>query len=419
MSEFNVTASLQAVVDESSLRTAEQTIADRLGNVTVDVDTGAGASTPAADGGTASQSLARSAGNTGPSVTGGTSAAEPEGLSDILTAQLEVQESLLEAVEDINGGGGGLFGEGGILSLVSETAVSAGGEVAGTTGEVLASAVGPAVGSAIGSVLPGLLGQDDSGGPGVSGSVSLQRPDWVPLAVEDPGTVSVEDAGDVAVDLTRPQWLPLQVSEPSEVPVEDLDTIPVEDVTPLGVNDPSPLGVESVTLSVEQPTLGVNDPSPLGVSDPSPLSVESVEPIPVNAPESIPVTVSVAPGGGDGFGLPIGPPAIPALLGREGARAESKDPADRNIVEEVLAELTPKLGRRSAATSVALEAVDTRSDPGGSDRPTRRRNETKVEITTNVEGTGGISEREAERIAERKAEEVRREIERKIGRGRR
>ena len=397
MSEFNVTASLQAVVDESSLRTAEQTIADRLGNVTVDVDTGAGASTPAADGGTASQSLARSAGNTGPSVTGGTSAAEPEGLSDILTAQLEVQESLLEAVEDINGGGGGLFGEGGILSLVSETAVSAGGEVAGTTGEVLASAVGPAVGSAIGSVLPGLLGQDDSGGPGVSGSVSLQRPDWVPLAVEDPGTVSVEDAGDVAVDLTRPQWLPLQVSEPSEVPVEDLDTIPVEDVTPLGVNDPSPLGV----------------------SDPSPLSVESVEPIPVNAPESIPVTVSVAPGGGDGFGLPIGPPAIPALLGREGARAESKDPADRNIVEEVLAELTPKLGRRSAATSVALEAVDTRSDPGGSDRPTRRRNETKVEITTNVEGTGGISEREAERIAERKAEEVRREIERKIGRGRR
>jgi hypothetical protein len=82
--------------------------------------------------------------------------------------------------------------------------------------------------------------------------------------------------------------------------------------------------------------------------------------------------------------------------------------------------LTPNLGGTAAAAGVAFEAVDSQpqTPPEGGDmrlrNAARRQNETRVEVTTNVEGTGGISEREAERIAERKAEETRRELERKI-----
>ena len=256
MADFSTTASLE--LTEASLQAAEQTIADRLGTVSVAVE--ADAPAPAPDAGAASQSLS-SAGGAGPSVTGGTTASEPEGIGATLTALLEVEESALEELEDLNGGGGGLFGEGGVLSLVSETAVNAGGEVAGTTGEVLAGAVGPAIGSAVGSALPELLGQ--GGGSDVSGSVSVTEPEWAPLAVEDPGTVSVEGVDDVEVGLTKPEWVPLNAPKPGWVPVA------VDDPSPLGVSDPSPLGVETPTLPVEQPTLSVNAPESIPVSFPT------------------------------------------------------------------------------------------------------------------------------------------------------
>lgn len=132
-------------------------------------------------------------------------------------------------------------------------------------------------------------------------------------------------------------------------------------------------------------------------------------------------TGKLGSGGGPGGGAPagagaggIGFPAIPALLGREGARAKSKDPEDRNIVEEFLADLTPDLGQGRRQQALEAQTGQQIEQSAGGVQRAQPANETQVEVTTNVEGTGGISEREAERIAERKAEEVRREIERKI-----
>ena len=131
-------------------------------------------------------------------------------------------------------------------------------------------------------------------------------------------------------------------------------------------------------------------------------------------------TGKLGSGGGPGGGAPagagaggIGFPAIPALLGREGARARKQPEDQRNIIEDFLADLTPNLGGTQRQALEAQTGQQIEQSAGGVQRA-QPANETQVEVTTNVEGTGGISEREAKRIADKKAQEVKREIERKI-----
>ncbi|MFA1612056.1 hypothetical protein [Halobellus rubicundus] len=203
MSEFSTTAALETVVDERSLSAAEQTITDRLGDVTVRVDARPQAS---ADGGQQTTQQLGRAPQQGPSVTGGTTASEPEGVSNILTAQLEVQEGIYELVEDIaDQQDGGLLGGTDIFQTLTETGAGAAGEVAGESAGAVADVVGSAAGPALGSVIGESLRSLFPGGDG--GSVELTKPGWVPLEVTRPSWTPL------AVD--RPEWIPLSVDEPA------------------------------------------------------------------------------------------------------------------------------------------------------------------------------------------------------------
>ncbi|MDQ2053232.1 hypothetical protein [Halobellus sp. H-GB7] len=238
MSEFAATASLDVAVNQASLRSARQTVEDSIGNITVDVATDGGAA------GAASRGLAN-AGGGGPSLTGGTTATEPEGIGNTLTQSLEVQESILEEVEDINSQGGSMIGDM-VSNFVTEAGPSAAGDFAGEAVGAVADTIGGALGPAIGTVIGDALSNATSGD--VSGSVSLTKPEWVPLRV------------------ARPGWAPLGVSKPK---------------WDVGVSKPS------WEVGVARPDWEIGVAKP----DWAPLEIEDVEPIPVDAPESIPVTV--------------------------------------------------------------------------------------------------------------------------------
>ncbi|AKU09879.1 hypothetical protein ABY42_18850 (plasmid) [Haloferax gibbonsii] len=154
--------------------------------------------------------------------------------------QLEVQRHIWETVGDIaeTMDDGSLIG-GAVGDLLVEAGGGAAGETAGavaseipdTLGDILGTTAGQALGNAVSDLLP-------TGGS----SVSITKPEWVPLGVARPEwEVGVERPSDLAVG--RPEWK-IGVREPDWA-------IGVEDVGPLAVDDPSPLRVETPVLEVE------------------------------------------------------------------------------------------------------------------------------------------------------------------------
>lgn len=257
MSEFATTASLAVSVEQSSLQSARRTIENSLGDITVDV------TTPTPDGGAVSQSLGSV--DTGPSITGGTTASEPETTVPILTEQLEVEEAMYQELQDL-GDSGGLFsgtgsGEGGLWDLILDTAGEAGDVGGGAALTGAAAALSGSATSLTGSAAA-LTGAAAALSLSGSGSVTVKN---TPLPVEDVDDIGVVEPEWVPLDVSMPRWVPLDIKHPDWVPLEIARPswkVQVADPSPLTVSDPSPLSV--------------SDPSPLSVADPSPLEVEDV-----------------------------------------------------------------------------------------------------------------------------------------------
>ena len=237
--EFSTTAEILFEPDEGSLRSVRKQV-EEIGPVTVEYES---TRNPiAADGGR----RGRGRRGTGASVTAGTSASEPGGVVGILAESLEVQEAMLDHLDDINedtdllgmsGGGGG----DGIFSFLSEE----GGDIVGGLGEQLTNVIGNSVGTAIGNAF-------------TDKSVSVKKPDWVPIEVEDPGEVPVNEPGKVDVDAPDS----IDVDSPESIDVDAPDAIDVDAPGSISVDDPSPLSVEDTTLPVE-------DVDPLPVEEPT------------------------------------------------------------------------------------------------------------------------------------------------------
>lgn len=245
MSDFSTTAEILFTPDEASLQNVREQV-EEIGPIAVEYEP---TRNPiAADGGR--RGGARS-GGTGPSVTSGTSASEPEGVVGILAESLEVQEAMLDHLDDINedtdllgmpGGGGG----DGIFSFLFDE----GGDIVGGLGEQLTNVVGDSVGTAIGNAL-------------TDESVSVEEPDWVPIEVEDPGEAPVDAPDSIGVD--SPESIPVDapnsigvnapdsigVDDPSPLEVEDIGEIPVEDVKEIPIEDVGELPVEDSSMSVD------------------------------------------------------------------------------------------------------------------------------------------------------------------------
>lgn len=270
MSDFATTASLTVSVSEQSLKSAEQTIADRLGDVTVSVDGGAAMPGPLG----------------GPAPTAGTTASEPQDVSGILTASLEVQEAQLSKLDDLVDDGG-LLGGGGGGGII--------GTILGGSGEFLGETAGEATGatalSGAATALSGSATALSGAAVALSGSAAAGGLESVLGGGGGDASVSIDDS-DTPLSLAKPGWVPLQVSDPSPLGVDE---------PTLSVSDPSPLGVETPTLGVATPTLDVETPT-LNVEEAPPLPVANVNPLPVERVGPIPVTISVAEGSSDSGG---------------------------------------------------------------------------------------------------------------------
>jgi hypothetical protein len=224
-------------VPESELRNVRQQIESGVGTTEVGVT----------DGGTMSAQAAQ------PGGTGGRArrrARRSYRMEVSRTEYLEQAVVYLEEIEDkvgTGGGGGGILDD--VLGAVVETGGDAALEISDTATDAFTDTVGTALGNVIAnSVSSSELSVEDAG------PLTVEKPDWVPLAVE-------------AVDPLPIQTPTLDVTDPSPLGVADPSPLAVADPSPLAVESPSPLPVEDRTFPVE-------DVDPLPVEDVGPISVE-------------------------------------------------------------------------------------------------------------------------------------------------
>ncbi|WP_254768235.1 hypothetical protein [Salinilacihabitans rarus] len=236
MSEFETEATVGLVVRERDLRRVREQIEEAVGDAAVQPGAGAGGRPPemATDGGASGRQRRR--------------ARRSYRMEIQRTDDLEELLEVAYAIEDKVGGDGGMLSElfgGGILGGL----LGGAGGAAGGIGGGLATGIGAAVGSAVG----------DAVGEALSEDFAIEEPDWVPIAVEEPGALPVEDPGPFAVE--HPDSIPLD--HPDDVPLDHPEDIPLD------------------------------APEAIPVEDVDPLPVEEIDPISVDAPESIPVDMSV------------------------------------------------------------------------------------------------------------------------------
>ncbi|QLH78671.1 hypothetical protein HZS55_15855 [Halosimplex rubrum] len=267
MTEFETTAEVVAKLDDRSLRQARDDLEEALtaDPVTVDVR-GGGRGGGIADGGRdeATQALRSMERAWDQNLR----------LADDRNVYLREIMEALDARGQGTGSGGGPGG--GPFGGIFETITNLGDDVAGAG--ALTGAASALTGSAT--------------------SLTTAASALMTAAATD-GADTILDTifGDNSVSVEKPNWVPLQVEQVGPLPVDTPSTLSVEQPV-LEVDDPSPLGVETPTLGVkdpsplgvETPTLGVKDPSPLGVESVDPLPVEHVDPLPVDVPSAeIPV----------------------------------------------------------------------------------------------------------------------------------
>lgn len=292
-SEFSTTASLEIVIDRASARRAKDDLHEYFG------DTAATAAVQPAP--SDLQVEATTASMSGPSVTAGMSASEPQNVGSVLTDQLEVQEAMWETLDDVEDHvgklDGGLFG-GSITDILVETGGGAAGEVSGeliselpdTLGDVLGTTLGTTLGNVIADFIP----------TGDTSSVSIDKPKWVPLPVESPGDidVNVDEPGEVGVE--KPEWS-VDVEDPEPLAVDDPSPLSVEDIPPIEVPEIPPLSVDA-----SQPTSGgVQIHQGGSTTQPTDTGVPGRGPV-----ESIVDTAGFGASQGASAGMGLGPPGV-------------------------------------------------------------------------------------------------------------
>jgi len=228
MSDFDTEAQLSLVVPQSELRNVRQQIQSEIGATQIGMTDGGSMSAQTAGGGAGGGRARRRARR---------SYRMEITRTDLLDDAVTYLESIEDHVSEGGPGGGSIANE--ILNFAVDTGGDAGGAAAlGGAATALggaATALGGAAAALTGAagVLAGVGG----------GTISVERPNWVPLQVEDPGTVEFETLpGPVQIEepgtpypLETPPS-PYPVEEPSQpYPVEPVDEIPVEDVGPIDV----------------------------------------------------------------------------------------------------------------------------------------------------------------------------------------
>ena len=240
MADFSTEAELSIVVPRRELRSARQEVEDALAEVPVGMSASGGA------GG------------------GGTNAAREQRRrrrefrwarqrTDDTEAQLEVLENIEgELTEGGLGGGGGIFGD--LLGLGGE-----GAGIATDLGTSVVDAVAPALGSLVGTAIGQRAGGGGDGGGGGSRqiTVSVDRPEWVPLQAD------------------RPEWVPLEVEDPGDGILPDIDLPELPDF-------PDPPDIDFAP-----------PPGPIGVETPPPLAIEDPPMLQVEKPEWVPIQVEL------------------------------------------------------------------------------------------------------------------------------
>ncbi|WP_147299515.1 hypothetical protein [Haloferax sp. Atlit-6N] len=239
--EFGAGATLAVDVDRASLRHTRDVIQDTVGDLDVTVRPGGASAARVDGGGVGGGDLSLSAAVDAVERHGEMRSKEAALGRQLAAEQLEVQRHIWETVGDIaeTMDDGGLIG-GAVGDLLVEAGGGAAGETAGavaseipdTIGDILGTAAGEVLGKAVSDLLP-------TGGS----SVSITKPEWVPLKVESPGDVDVNTPSDL--DVREPDWAPLAVQEPEFAVGVDRPDWKVK------VDDPSPLRVETPVLEVE------------------------------------------------------------------------------------------------------------------------------------------------------------------------
>jgi hypothetical protein len=218
MTDLPISGMLDATVDQASLRAAQEEIENELGDLSIGVDANAG-------------------GGRGGNVRGREMAMQRQHLAEgnnIAAEQLDQLTLIFEKVDDIADSGDGLAGVGGdgdgIFGLLTDVGGEAAGEGAGAA--ALTGAAGALTGSA--ASLTGAAAAL-AGAAGVDGLSSIVDS----LTGSDEGSTTVE----------KPEWIPLDVNEPDQLAVDDPSPLSVE-TDPLPV-DRDPLPVETVEVTVD------------------------------------------------------------------------------------------------------------------------------------------------------------------------
>lgn len=200
MSDFQTEAELSIVIPDGELRQARQKVESSMGSVPV-----------ATDGGRATGG-------------GGGRALRPRFVRQELSGQTDhlgelvsqsergnmLAEELLEAIDGggLKGGGGG--DGGGPFGLLDDFIGDFTGDLLGDLVTEIPDTIGDILGPAIGTFIGELAG-------GGGGSVSVDKPDWVPLPVEEPAPVPV-DVRVRAANSGVPRAAPSETTETVKTP---------------------------------------------------------------------------------------------------------------------------------------------------------------------------------------------------------
>lgn len=364
MAEFGVSTTLEAEVDQQSLRQARQEIEAELGDIEVSVTAE----------GSPSQSVGRGGSSRG-------FAKVNTLLDDLDTKALrrnELLEDLLDATEQ------------------GDFTRATGGGAGGVLGGLFLGGLG-----LLGGALSGL------------GDFELEPPDIPPLEPPKIPPVVVDKPDWLPLGVPEPDWLPIEVTFPDESPDSSPITprVPYIDQTPYPEPAPTP-----APGPVTDPLFTPGEGNPVEQVDPSPSPSPTFPTIGV--PEAILGGGAAVGGalalkqlagatrGGSSAAAPIAAPSV--IAARAGRDAQNTPDDQQNIVQRFFDRLVPDLDRNramrmSTATATSTASISARENRAGSGSDVTIEHSPTYEVS-------GLDE------VRRKQEQDRRELEQKIDR---
>lgn len=366
MADFSTDAEISLTVPRRELRSARQEVEDALADIPVGMSVGGGRGGGGVENAAREQRRRRREFRWARQRT------------DDTEAQLEILENIEGELTE-----GGL-GEsaGGVANILG-----LGGDAAGIATEVggtIFDALGPGLGSLLGTTIGQQLGGDGGGGGG--GGSPVQKPEWIPIQVDDPSPLTVDDT-EVSVEDAPP----VEFVEPPTVKFEEPPTVGFEEPPIITVDKPEwvPIQVEFMRVVSDDTAREGGDTRREGILETTggvldDISAGLINRIPgVNRPE---LARDISEGG-----RPINRPA--ETIGR------ILDAPGREIVDifglDSGSQRTTTTGGGEVSASVATGDVS-------------------VTINADIENTVQSAIEELRRQQERQREELRRDLERQI-----